>query len=310
MLDEPHDTVFSGFVLRARPKDDTLDDRFKKYCFSTGSVRKQIVSQSTETTRALTNGRCLSIVMIARPPKTEQAAIATALSNADALITSLEKLIDKKRNIKLGTMQLLLTGKKRLPGFTGEWEVNKTEQFGTIITGSTPPTQTKEYWNGNIPWVTPTDISDKKDITTTEREISPLGWSVIRKLPCNSVLITCIASIGKNAILKKDGACNQQINAIVPNKDHSAGFLYYLMENSKQYLLSNAGITATNIISKKDFSKIIFTVPPTIHEQTAIADVLSDMDAEIEALEQKLVKYRLIKQGMMQELLTGKKRLI
>src|SRR4030042_218148 len=135
MLDEPRDTVFSGFVLRARSIDDTLDDQFKKYCFSTSSVRRQITSQSTETTRALTNGKCLSAVMIAKPPKPEQTVIAIALSDTDALISSLEKLITKKRHIKQGAMQLLLTSKKRLPGFTGEWETKRLRDIGKCIRG-------------------------------------------------------------------------------------------------------------------------------------------------------------------------------
>lgn len=239
----------------------------------------------------------------------EQTAIATVLSDNDALIEKLEKLIAKKKAIKQGTMQQLLTGNKRLPGFSGEWEVKKLGKIGEIITGSTPPTQIKEYWNGSIPWITPTDISDKKDIYNSVREISPLGLQVIRKLPANSLLVTCIASIGKNAILRVNGACNQQINAIIPNEDADVDFLYYLIENNKQYLLGNAGITATLIISKKYFSEIVFSFPKDKSEQTAIATVLSDMDTEIIKLEQKRDKYIMLKQGMMQQLLTGRIRI-
>ena len=109
--------------------------------------------------------------------------------------------------------------------------------------------------------------------------------------------------------MRKDGACNQQINAILPNNEHNTDFIYYLMENNKKYLLENAGITATNIISKKDFSVLSFSTPP-LPEQKAIAKILSDMDTEIESLEQKRDKYKAIKRGMMQELLTGKRRLL
>ncbi|MBW2558600.1 MAG: restriction endonuclease subunit S [Deltaproteobacteria bacterium] len=234
--------------------------------------------------------------------KAEQTAIATALSDADALIQSLERLIAKKRNIKQGAMQELLKLKEG-------WVVKKLGEVGEIITGSTPPTEVKGYWNGDIPWITPTDISLKKDIFHSEREITSLGLKVVRKLPANTLLVTCIASIGKNAIFRKAGSCNQQINAIVPNSNNNIEFLYYLIENSKQYLLSKAGITATNIISKKDFTEITFSVP-LLEEQTHIAAILSDMDAEIAALETKLVKYRQIKQGMMQNLLTGRIRLV
>lgn len=247
--------------------------------------------------------------LVRLPTLAEQEAIAEALSDADAFIEALEQLITKKRQVKQGAMSELLTGKKRLPGFSEKWETEKVWEFGEVVTGGTPPTIIEKYWNGNIPWVTPTDISSQKDISTTEREITSDGLGALRKLSANSVLITCIASIGKNAILRKDGACNQQINAIVPNRNYNADFLYYLFENNKQYLLANAGITATSIISKKDFSELMFSAPK-LFEQTAIAEILSDMDAEITALEKKLVKAREIKQGMMSMLLTGRIRLI
>jgi type I restriction enzyme S subunit len=115
MLDKPYDTVFSGFVLRARPKDNSMDDQFKKYCFSTSTVRRQIISQSTETTRALTNGRYLSVVSIARPPKLEQKVIAEVLSDMDFEINTLEQKLAKYKALKQGMMQMLLTGKIRLP---------------------------------------------------------------------------------------------------------------------------------------------------------------------------------------------------
>ncbi len=133
---------------------------------------------------------------------------------------------------------------------------------------------------------------------------------MIRKLPPDTLLVTCIASIGKNAILRKAGACNQQINAIVPNDSHNVDFLYYLIENNASYIKGKAGITATLLISKKDFSEITFAFPRNKIEQNQIAKILSDIDLELELLKQKLSKYQLAKQGMMQKLLTGKIRLV
>ena len=121
MLDDPCDTVFSGFVLRARPRDGRLSDHYKQYCFASRVVRSQIVSSATYTTRALTNGRSLSAVWIPVPPKPEQRAIAEALSDVDGLLAALGALIAKKRAIKQAAMQQLLTGKTRLPGFSGAW---------------------------------------------------------------------------------------------------------------------------------------------------------------------------------------------
>lgn len=190
-----------------------------------------------------------------------------------------------------------------------DWEVKRAAEFGEIITGGTPRTDTKAYWGDQYPWVTPTDISTSRDIFETERFVSESGLRTIGTLPANTLLVTCIASIGKNAILRRAGGCNQQINAVIPNRHHDLEFLYYLLEASKNYLLSNAGMTATSIVSKATFGALRFAVPP-YSEQQAIAEVLSDMDAEIDALEKRRAKLRDIKQGMMQELLTGRIRLV
>ncbi len=206
-------------------------------------------------------------------------------------------------------MQQQLTGKQRLPGFDDEWEEKKLGDMGNINTGGTPSTKEDKFWDGDFPWVTPTDIDESKNISKTEREITVQGLSKITRLPANTLLVTCIASIGKNVILRKEGSCNQQINALTPDKYHDVDFIYYLIELRKNDLLDKAGITATLIISKKNFMELNFTVP-ALDEQKAIARILSDMDAEIQSLQAKHEKYQKIKQGMMQELLTGKTRLV
>ena len=114
MLEDSPDTVFSGFVLRARPKNDRLDDAYKQYCFTPYEIRYQIVSKSTYTTRALTNGRLLSAVHIVVPPLPEQRAIAGVLSDLDAEITALERRRDKAKQIKQAMMQKLPAGRPRL----------------------------------------------------------------------------------------------------------------------------------------------------------------------------------------------------
>jgi type I restriction enzyme S subunit len=250
----------------------------------------------------------LKEIPVPLPPPPEQRAIAAALADVDGLITALDRLIAKKRAIKQATMQQLLTGKTRLPGFGGAWEKRHVIEFGEVVTGGTPNTNIDIYWGEEYPWITPTDISTHRDMFTSERRLSWKGLNAIRYLPANSVLVTCIASIGKNAILKLQGGCNQQINAVIPNEHYSHEFLYYLFESSKKYLLAKAGITATSIVSKAAFEELNFLVPP-LPEQRAIAAVLSDMDAEIAALEQRRAKTQAIKQGMMQQLLTGRIRL-
>lgn len=189
-----------------------------------------------------------------------------------------------------------------------EWTPRRVYQFGTVVTGGTPATSIRKYWHGDHPWVTPTDISGRRDISESQRTLTDDGLRAIRSLPANSVLITCIASIGKNAILRKSGGCNQQINAVIPNDEHYPDFLYYMFEAGKGYLLANSGTTATSIVSKATFEQLEFPVP-TLTEQRAIAIVLSDVDTLLDKIDQLIAKKRDLKQAAMQRLLTGQTRL-
>jgi type I restriction enzyme, S subunit len=267
---------------------------------------ERIAMGSTIKTIGLPYFRMLKILS---PPLIEQRAIAAALSDVDALLAKHGQLIAKKQGLKQAAMQQLLTGQTRLPGFSGDWVMKRVEDFGEVVTGGTPRTEVKDYWGEGYPWITPTDISSTRDMFASERSITTKGLNAIRALPKNTLLVTCIASIGKNAILKTEGSCNQQVNAIVPNSDSCVEFLYYLLESSKQYLFANAGTTATSMISKATFSKLTF-LTPLFKEQSTIAAILSDMDTEIAALEERQTKTRALKQGMMQELLTGRTRLV
>ncbi|MCD6449248.1 MAG: restriction endonuclease subunit S [Thermotogaceae bacterium] len=296
-------------TLLLRDKNQNFVNGFKGFIVCSKSVKGQIEKLATGLKVYGISKQNLKKILLPIPSLEEQQAIANVLSDFDKLIESLDKLIAKKKNIKKGTMQLLLTGKKRLPGFIGEWVRRKLEEIGVIKTGGTPSTSIKKFWNGNIIWVTPTDINERKEIRQTERKISEEGLKIVGELPPNALLVTCIASIGKNAIIKERGACNQQINAIIPSENYDTDFLYYLMENNSKKLLARAGITATPIISKKKFSQLLFAFPPTLEEQKAIAQILSDMDAEIEALEKKKKKYKMMKKAAMELLLTGKIRL-
>ena len=199
--------------------------------------------------------------------------------------------------------------KTDLQRFSGEWETKQVSDFGDVVTGATPSTKVDTFWGEPYPWITPTDISSNRDMFFSERLITQEGLNSIRALHPNTVLVTCIASIGKNAILKTTGGCNQQINAVTPNAAHNAEFLYYLFEFNSNFLLANSAITATNIISKSEFSNLVFEIPP-LDEQRAIAKVLSDVDGLINALDALIAKKRAIKQATMQQLLTGKTRLM
>ena len=247
--------------------------------------------------------------------KEEQTAIAEALSDIDSLISSLQKLIEKKKAIKQGAMQELLTGKKRLPEFSGEWNQFRLGEMTEIYSGGTPSTTISEYWGGSIPWMSSGELNNKK-IYDVEGRITQKGMqnSSAHLIPKYCVLIG-LAGQGKTrgtAAYNYISLCtNQSIAAIYPNdKKFDSRFLYYIIDSMYESLRElSSGDGGRGGLTKGLISNLEIYMPE-VPEQQAVAQVLSDMDSEIEQLEKKLAKYQQIKQGMMQELLTGRIRLV
>ncbi|GAA8161072.1 restriction endonuclease subunit S [Helicobacter pylori] len=287
---------------------EKINNEFLYYLILT--LKNKLLKLASGSTFLEVSPNKIKNLLIPLPPLNEQIAIANILSALDRYLYALDALILKKEGVKKALSFELLSQRKRLRGFNQAWQRVKVKDFGIIITGSTPLTQISEYWNGTISWITPTDINDNKDIFNSERKITQKGLDTIRMIPKNSVLVTCIASIGKNAILRVNGACNQQINAIIPNKDFNADFIYYLMENNKQYLLGKAGVTATYIISKQVFEEIDFFVPKDLNEQNAIANILSALDNEIASLKNKKRQFENIKKALNHDLMSAKIRVL
>ncbi|WP_244390473.1 restriction endonuclease subunit S [Burkholderia pseudomallei] len=261
------------------------------------------------------NGALVRSIPVLLPPLSEQSAIATALSDVDALLSSLDALIAKKRDIKQAAMQQLLTGKTRLPGFEGEWTVKRLDQLANIRSGGTPSTTVSRFWDGGIPWCTPTDITrlgGGKYLLDTSRQITSEGLSnsSAELIPANSVVMTSRATIGECAINLKPVTTNQGFKNFVPFEDTEVNFLYYLLQTQKQGFIQLCAGSTFLEIGKTQLAAYKVHLPSTKAEQSAIAEVLSDMDAELAALEDRRDKTRLLKQGMMQELLTGKTRLV
>ncbi len=272
-------------------------------------------------------------IKIPYPPKNEQIAIANALSNVDALLSELEKLIAKKQAIKTATMQQLLTGRTRLPQFANhpdgrkkgykqselgeipeDWEIKLLSELANIRSGGTPSTTVAEYWDGSVEWCTPTDITalnGRKYLTSTSRKISELGVakSAVEILPPGTIVMTSRATIGECAIAKVPMTTNQGFKNFLCGSEAYNEFMYYLLGSLKDRFIGLCSGSTFLEISSTQVRKFNVAVP-AIEEQTAISTILSDMDEEIQALEHRLNKTRQIKQGMMQELLTGKTRLV
>ncbi|HLO32742.1 MAG TPA: restriction endonuclease subunit S [Anaerolineales bacterium] len=260
------------------------------------------------------NKRTLVEIPCVLPPRHEQEAIVKALSDADALIEALEQLIAKKRQVKQGIMQELLTGKRRLRGFSDEWKVKKLGELCTAIMDGTH--FTPKYVNDGIPFysvenVTANDFSNTKFISLQEHN------RLIKrcKPETGDILMTRIGSLGDTKLINWDVNASIYVSLALlkVNKQAINGNYLYAYTESRKFIKDVELRSLINAIPQKINMKNIGDVPilvPSTEEQTVIAETLSDMDAEIAALEGKLSKARQIKQGMMSMLLTGRIRLV
>ena len=223
----------------------------------------------------------------------EQSRIAAALTSVDDLISALDKLIEKKKNIKQGSMQLLLTGKKRLKGFTDPWVEKK---MGTIEIQNGAMLNSTEYKAGNIPV-----IAGGKQ---------PAGYHSSSNRLANTITISASGANAGYISFYKGPIFASDCSTINEQKGISIEFLYYclLLRQNAIYKCQTGG--AQPHIHAKDIKDIGFAMPSDISEQKRIASIIESMDEEISSLETKKAKYEQIKQGMMQQLLTGKIRLI
>lgn len=254
----------------------------------------------------------ISYIRVAVPPMEEQRAIATALSDVDALIAGLERLIAKKRDIKQAAMQQLLTGQTRLPGFSGEWSRRRLGELADMGSGGTPPAGNPGYYGGSIPWVAISDMTQAgRLIEYTERSLSDSGLSnsAAQLFPAGTVLYAMYASLGECSIACMELCTSQAILGIRPRAGLVRDFLYYSLISRREFV-KTLGQQGTQSNLNKSIVQSFEIHLPAPDEQTAIATVFSDMDVDLSALESRLAKTRAIKQGMMQELLTGRTRLV
>ena len=192
-----------------------------------------------------------------------------------------------------------------------DWEIRALDSLCTIMTGSTPATNTPAYYGEEFMFASPADLKGQKYVSNTIKNLSAKGFNISRKYPKNSVLFTCIGStIGKCGVATQEMTSNQQINAVLPSDEIEENYLYYQLVYTAPQVKQQAGEQAVPLVNKTQFGEHTVYVPSDKQEQIAIANVLSDMDTELDSLQQRLSKTQKIKQGMMQELLTGKTRLV
>jgi type I restriction enzyme S subunit len=252
---------------------------------------------------------------VAVPPLPEQRSIARVLSDTDELINALDKLIAKKRDIKKAVMQELLTGKTRLPGFSGEWEVKKLGDIGSFRGGNSFPTIYQGNIEGCYPFFKVSDMNNNGNevfMVSANNYISELTQKklCITVFPKGSIVFAKVGAaifLERKKILNQPSCIDNNMMAFILNTNLVDTRFIHTMLHLKRFGCY-VSTTALPSLSGKQLSEITIMLPP-ISEQQVIAQVLSDMDSEIAALEQRRDKMKAIKQGMMQELLTGRIRL-
>lgn len=310
--------VFAGFLIRVRPNKEYLNPKYLKYFSQTKMYWNWVAENSMRSGQPGVNGNQYSQLPIPLPNDiNEQHAVSYVLADIDELIEGLEQLIAKKRAIKQGTMQELLTGKRRLKGFSGEWKEKKLGQLGVFTKGK----------GINKDFVLPNGLPCIRygEIYTHHNEYIKEFYSFVsaevaresQKIRKGDLIFA-----GSGETAEEIGKCV----AYLDDKEAYAGgdtiiFSPY-NEDSKYlgFLLNSANIVrqkaqmaqgdAVVHIYPRNLATINLNLPSTKDEQSAISQIISNIDEDVGLLERQLCKYRLIKQGMMQELLTGKTRLV
>jgi type I restriction enzyme S subunit len=292
-----------------------FNERIKGYFFYlyfSSHFYNRIMQMTAKSSVDSVRREMIARMLIPVPPKAEQEAIAECLGDADALIESLEQLISKKRQIKQGAMQELLTGKRRLPGFSGEWSNKRLMDLAVLSKAgvnpaSFPDTQFAHFSlpafdAGEVP------VIEEGSLIGSNKFLMPMDAVLLSKLNPRIPRIWAPSHIPENSV------CSTEFLVLVPPESTDRKFLAALCCSSSvcyQMELHATGTTGSHQrIHPSQALTIEVRVPHDKAEQTAIAAILSDMDSEITALEEKLAKARQLKQGMMQELLTGRTRLL
>lgn len=281
-------------------------------------ITKQIEAVIAGSNYPSVSSKDISELIIPYPGMGEQQSIAAALSDMDALIEAKEALLEKKRAIKQGAMQELLTGKRRLPGFPvtpmkhteigdipEDWVVSELGKMLTFQCGAPFPSTFFRKDGLGLRLVRNRDLKSDDDIITYDGAYD--RNYIVRN---GDVLVSMDGDFMPCYWNKGVALLNQRVGRIIPKGENLAKYLYYMLIAPLRKKQEGTGATTVKHLSHSDVEKLVFFYTENIHEQRAISSVLSDMDSEIKSLEQEIANFRDLKQGMMQELLTGRIRLV
>lgn len=293
--------VFAGFLIRLSADENAILPSYLAQLMQTAHYWDWIRENSARSGQPGVNGQQLKTIPIVLPPLPEQQAIAAALSDADGVVAGLERVIAKKRLIKQGAMQDLLTARRRLPGFSGEWEVKRLGELVTVIMGQSPSSTAYNVAGDGLPLIQGNaDIKDRKAITRVfTRQVTKLGKA-------GDYLMTVRAPVGEIATTDIDVCLGRGVCALRTDQQ----IVYHIMVAKEPEWAKLSKGSTFDSVNGAEIRAFEVLFPTDTAERHAVAQVLDDMDAEIQTLESRLAKARAVKEGMMQNLLTGRVRLV
>lgn len=289
--------IYAGYLIKLNYDRKKVVGEYLNYILNTQEAKEYCLAVKTDgVSQSNINAQKIGAFLFHLPPFEEQEKISEVLSDVDNLIFSLQKLIEKKQAIKQGAMQELLTGEKRLPGFCGVWKKKCLCDLAADIKTGTKNNEDKVK-GGKYPFFVR---------SATVEKINSYSYD------CEAILVPGEGNIGEIFhYINGKFDCHQRVYKISDFRECIGLYIfYYLKMFFGAYALLNTVKATVDSLRLPTFQNFIIHVPNDLKEQQAIAQVLSDMDSEIEQLEKKLSKYQQIKQGMMQELLTGRIRLV
>ncbi len=299
--------ILLGGDLNIIEPEESINSSFLALSISNGDSQKELAKKAQGKSVVHVRNDEIKRLTILFPDRKEQDKIVSYFRGLDNLITLHQRKCDETKKLKKYMLQKMFpqnghsVPEIRFAGFTEDWEQRKLGLLGEIMTGSTPSTSKPEYYSEDgIPWVTPTDIN-ALTISDTPKKLSEEGMKVGRVVPANTILCTCIASIGKNALLTVRGSFNQQINSLTPSAENDSYFLLTESELWSEKMKRMAASGTMQIVNKTEFSELV-TMVPSLNEQKIIGSYFHNLDHLITLHQQKCEKLQKIKKFMLQNM--------
>lgn len=311
--------VHNEAIISIFPQSNIVNRDYLFYCLpaiTQFGIQRSAVKGST------LNSKSLNALPLPLPPVVEQKEIVAyldeKLGKIDSVREKLQDFLDHADQRKENLIQAAITGHltqswRELHGVAREdWIIKTVDELGAVVTGGTPSTMQPEFYGSDVPFIKPTDLNAGRHVTSSESYLSMLGSEKVRMLPPYTVAVCCIgATISKCGLIEVESATNQQINALVPNKENDSTYLYYLCASPsfKQMVINNSSSTTLPILNKRRFSKLKVTVP-SLDEQEEIVRILDEQLARINDADSKvqeaLDQLNLMKEQLVSAALAGR----